>query len=81
MHRTKKISLPIIILIFPIALSGCGHYGPLYYPEDVNYHRHHPPKSKVPQTAVTAKQTEEYKNLDQLTIPELIKEEEEINGY
>lgn len=60
-------------------LTGCGHYGPLYYPEDAAYHKHHPPQSKVPTTAVTAKQTEEYQDIDQLTIPEIIQEEKD-NG-
>lgn len=81
MHITKIISLSVISLITSTTLLGCGHYGSLYYPEDANYHKHHPQQSELPRTAVTAKQTEEYKNIDQLSIPELIKEEEQTNGY
>jgi predicted small lipoprotein YifL len=70
-----------IILMSSIffSLTACGHYGPLYYPEDAAYHQHHPEKSIAPKTAVTAKQTEEYKNIDQLSIPEIIAEEENKN--
>lgn len=74
----QKYFFSIIFLFLP--LTGCGHYGPLYFPEDARYHVHNPPQSKAPSTAATAKQTEEYTDIDQLTIPEIVNTEEQVNG-
>lgn len=66
------------LLLF--GLSACGHTGPLYFPEDAAAHEHHPAKSKPPKSAATATQTEDYPDLDTLTISQTIEEEEESDA-
>lgn len=57
-------------------LDACGHYGNLYLPEDASQHQHHPQETIPPKTESTSKNIQDYGNLDDLSIPEIINQME-----